>query len=79
MGARHAVRLWQARGDQGFGDLYLESTAEFGLESTSPDLQPGRAPNPLERFEVSTGLVFRNVWGRLRITASYLDVGEVLP
>lgn len=78
LGLRHAVRLWQARGDRGFGDLYLESTAELGVESTSPDIQPGRAPNPLQRFEVSTGLVFRNVWGRLRLVVSYLDVGEVL-
>lgn len=79
LGIRHAVRLWQARGEGGFGDLFLESTAEFGIEGTTPDLQPSRAPNPLERLEVSTGLVFRNAWGRLRILATYLDVGEVLP
>ena len=78
MGVRHAVRLWQARGERGFGDLFLESTAEYGIESTSPDLQPSLAPNPLERLEVSIGLVFRNAWGRLRLLATYLKVGEVL-
>lgn len=77
LGVRHAVRLWQARGAQGFGDLFLESTAEYGIESTSPSLQPSRAPNPLERLEVSTGVVLRNAWGVLRILFSYLDVGEV--
>lgn len=76
-GVRHAVRLWQARGSQGFGDLFLESRAEYGIESTSPRLQPSQAPNPLERLEVSTGLVFRNAWGILRLLFSYLDVGEV--
>ena len=78
LGARHAVRLWQARGDRGFGDLFLESTAEYGIESTSPNLQPSEAPNPLERLEVSVGMVFRNAWGRLRLIATYLDVGEVV-
>lgn len=77
MGVRHAVRLWQARRAKGFGDLFLESTAEYGIESTSPSLQPSQAPNPLERLEVSTGLVFRNAWGLLRIIFSFLDVGEV--
>jgi hypothetical protein len=42
-------------------------------------VRPGRAPNPLERLELSTGLVFRNAWGRLRLSVAYLDVGEVLP
>jgi hypothetical protein len=78
LGVRHAVRLWQARGDKGFGDLYLESRAELGIDATSPDIQPGRAPNPLERLEMSVGLIFRNAWGRLRILFSYLDVGEVV-
>ena len=72
------MRLWQARGDKGFGDLYLESTAELGVEATSPDIQTGRAPNPLERLEVSAGLIFRNAWGRLRLLFSYLGVGEVV-
>jgi hypothetical protein len=28
-------------------------------------------------MEISTGLTFRNRWGRLRLAVSYLDVGEV--
>ncbi len=78
LGLRHLARLKQSRGQGGFGDTYLESRAEFGIEATSPDLQPSRAPNPLERLELSIGLVFRSVWGRLRLMVSYLDVGEVL-
>jgi len=78
LGLRHLLRLKQSRGAGGFGDTYLESRAEFGVEATSPDLQPSRAPNPLERLELSIGLVFRSVWGRLRLMVSYLDVGEVL-
>jgi len=78
LGLRHLARLKQSRGQGGFGDTYLESRAEFGVEATSPDLRLSRAPNPLERLELSVGLVFRSVWGRLRLLVSYLDVGEVL-
>jgi len=77
LGLRHMVRLKQSRGQGGFGDTYLESRIEIGVESTSPDLQLSRAPNPLERLEASVGLVFRSAWGRLRIMLTYLDVGEV--
>jgi hypothetical protein len=78
LGLRHAVRLKQSRGAGGFGDTYLESQIEYGIESTSPDLQPSPAPNPLERLELSTGVVFRSAWGRLRLMVSFLDVGKVL-
>jgi hypothetical protein len=77
LGLRHVVRLKRSRGAGGFGDTYLESQIEYGVESTSPDLRPARASNPLERLELSTGIVFRSVWGRLRLMLSYLDVGEV--
>jgi hypothetical protein len=79
LGLRHLLRLKQSRGAGGFGDTYLESQIEYGIESTSPDVQPSFAPNPLERLELSTGLVFRSAWGRLRLFVSYLDFGEVLP
>ncbi|HEX5717084.1 MAG TPA: hypothetical protein VF179_13050, partial [Thermoanaerobaculia bacterium] len=78
LGLRHLARLKQSRGAGGFGDTYLESRIEIGVEATSPDLQPSRAPNPLKRLELSVGLVFRSVWGHLRLLVSYLDVGEVL-
>jgi hypothetical protein len=31
----------------------------------------------LGRLEISTGLTFRNRWGRLRLAFTYLDLGEV--
>jgi hypothetical protein len=77
LGLQHRVRLKQSRGQGGFGDTYLESRFEVGVESTSPNLRPSLAPNPLERLEASIGLVFRSAWGRLRIMLTYLDVGEV--
>ncbi|HYU34853.1 MAG TPA: hypothetical protein VEW48_22105 [Thermoanaerobaculia bacterium] len=78
LGLQHRVRLKQSRGHGGFGDTYLENRIELGIESTSPDLHLSQTPNPLERLELSTALVFRSVWGRLRLMVSYLDVGEVL-
>lgn len=77
VGLRHAVRLKQSRGERGFGDTYLESKIEVGIESTSLDVQPSSAPDPLQRLEMSLGLVFRSAWGRLRLLLTYLDVGEV--
>lgn len=78
VGLRHAVWLKQSRGTRGFADTYLESRVEYGIESTSPDLRTSSASNPLERLELSTGLVFRNAWGLLRFVLSFLDVGEVV-
>lgn len=78
LGLRHVVRLKQSRGQGGFGDTFLESRIEYGIESTSPDLGLPDARHPLERLELSTGVVFRSAWGRLRLAVSYLDVGEVL-
>ncbi len=78
-GFRHAVSLWRSRGDRGFGDLRFETGVELGMETTSPDLGLAQTPNPMERLQVSTGLVFRNQWGRLRVGFVYLDLGEVLP
>jgi hypothetical protein len=73
--ARHLLRLWTLRGEDGFGDFYLESGVTAGRELTSPD--PGTEHNPLDRLELSTALVFRNQWGRLRLKVAYLDLGEV--
>lgn len=76
-GVHHTLRLKQSRGERGFSDLYLESSAEVGVETTSPKLSTSTSPNPLERLELSIGLLFRNVWGVLRFRLSYLDLGEV--
>lgn len=78
LGLRHVVRLKQSRGQGGFGDTFLESQIEYGIESTSPDLALPDSHHPLERLELSTGVVFRSAWGRLRLAVSFLDVGEVL-
>lgn len=78
LGLRHALRLRQSRGERGFSDFYLENTLEAGVESLSTDRRLSSVENPLERLELSTALVFRNAWGRLRFELSYLNVGEVL-
>jgi hypothetical protein len=75
VGAQHALTLKRSRGVGRFTDLRLESGVEIGVEKTSPDF----GPSPLKRFMAYTGLVFRNQWGRVRATFSYLDLGEVLP
>ncbi len=74
--ARHLLRLRTHREPGDFSDLYLETGATFGVEATSPDLE--LRDNPLERMELSTGITWRNQWGRLRFIFTYLDLGEVL-
>ncbi|HEX7183069.1 MAG TPA: hypothetical protein VF756_14600 [Thermoanaerobaculia bacterium] len=77
-GLQHAISLRRARGENGFGDLRWETGLEVGFEGSSPQLGLD-TPNPLERLSLSTGLVYRNPWGRLRFQLTYLDIGEVLP
>jgi len=74
--ARHLLRLRSHREPGDFSDLYLETGATFGVEATSPYL--GLQDNSLERMELSTGITWRNQWGRLRFIFTYLDLGEVL-
>jgi surface antigen Omp85-like protein len=73
---RHLLRLWSLREPGNSADLYLDTNVTLGIESTSLSL--GLRDNPLERLELSTGITFRNQWGRLRFILSYLDLGEVL-
>lgn len=75
-GLQHAISLRRTRGEKGFGDLRWETGLEVGVEGSSPRLGLD-TPNPLERLSVSTGLVYRNPWGRLRFQLTYLDIGEV--
>lgn len=75
-GAKHLLRLWSLREPGNHGDLYLETEARYGIESSSPDF--GLQDNPLGRLEISTGLTFRNRWGRLRVALAYLDLDGVL-
>ena len=73
---RHLLRLWALREPGNMGDLYLDTNVIYSVEATSPDL--GLRNNPLTRLELSTGITFRNQWGRLRLLFTYLDLGEVL-
>jgi len=72
-GVAHALTLRRARSSETLTDIRLASGVEIGVEKTSPDL----GPSPLERFSVHTGLVFRNPWGRVQVTLTYLDLGEL--
>lgn len=76
LSARHLLRLRSHREPGDFSDLYLETGGTFGIETTSPDL--ALRDNPLERLELSTGITWRNQWGRLRFIFTFLDLGEVL-
>ncbi len=69
LGVDHAVTLRRSRTVGKLNDLRLESGVEVGAETVSPRV----APSPLRRFAVHTGLVFRNAWGRARVTVSYLN------
>jgi hypothetical protein len=73
-GIEHAWTVRRSRVAGELSDLRLETGAEIGGEKTSPDL----GPSPLKRFSAHTGLVYRNPWGRLRLTFTYLDFREVV-
>ncbi|MEO6195361.1 MAG: hypothetical protein ABIS20_20260 [Thermoanaerobaculia bacterium] len=75
VGLQHALTLKRSRKNGNFTDLRLETGVELGIESSGIDL----SPSPLRRFAASVGLVFRNQWGRVRATFSYLDLGHILP
>lgn len=74
--AGHLLRLWSLREPGNPQDVYIETTATYGIESASQDL--GVRHNPLERLNLSTGLTYRTRWGRLRFLLTFLDLGEVL-
>jgi hypothetical protein len=75
VGFQHAMTLKRTRKASDFTDLRLETGVEVGVESNRLDL----GPSPLRRFAASIGLVFRNQWGRVRATFSYLDLGSIFP
>jgi hypothetical protein len=74
--ARHLLRIWAMRETDNLADLYLDTTLTYGIEASSPRL--GLQDNPLERFDLTTGVIFRTPWGRLRLAFTYLDLGEFL-
>jgi hypothetical protein len=73
---RHLLRLWSLREPDNLADLYLDTALTYGIEATSPGL--GVRDNPLERFDLTTGLSFRTPWGLLRLAFTFLDLGEVV-
>ena len=75
VGAQHSATLRRSRSKDNFVDVRWETGTEIGVEKTSPDF----GPSPLKRFSVHTGIVFRNAWGRVRATLTYLDFGEIVP
>lgn len=72
-GALHSFRIFRQRSRQDFGDLRLETGAEVGREWVSPSFD--LPDNPLNRFQVSMALLYRNAWGRLRFALTYLFLG----
>ena len=75
MGVDHAVTLRHSRSAGDLNDLRLESGVEVGAETVSPRV----APSPLRRLAVHTGLVFRNAWGRARVSLSYVNFRKGAP
>jgi hypothetical protein len=73
-GVEHAWTLRRSRVAGELSDLRLESGVEIGGERTHPDL----GPSPLKRLSAHTGFVYRNPWGRIRLTFTYLDFHEVV-
>jgi hypothetical protein len=71
----HAVTLRRSRTAGDLSDLRLESGVEVGAETVSPR----NTPSPLRRLAVHAGLVFRNAWGRARVTLSYVNFRKGAP
>ncbi len=69
VGVDHAVTLRRSRTVGSLNDLRLESGVEVGAETVAPHA----TPSPLRRLVVHTGLVFRNAWGRARVSLSYVN------
>ena len=71
-GLGYALTLRRSRTPGWLNDLRLESSIEAGAEKVS-------TRNPLQRFSLSTGLVFRNAWGRVRLLLTYLNLARETP
>lgn len=68
-GLRHSLSLWGFERARRFGELRLETTANYGYEALSPRIGAGS----VGRFQLGTSLAFRNRWGLFRFGLSYLD------
>lgn len=67
---RHLFRLWTLREPGNLGDLYLETGASFGQNHISPDA--GFLLGDTLRLELSTALIYRSQWGRVRLNFAYI-------
>jgi hypothetical protein len=72
---QHSLTLLRSRGRDRVHDLRWETAAEMGYELTTPRL----GMSPLYRFQLDTSLVYRDQWGRLRASLTYLSFGRVIP
>lgn len=72
---QHSLTLQRSRGRGRVHDLRWENAAELGFERNSPAV----GPSPLRRFMIETALVYRDQWGRVRASLTYLSLGKILP
>ncbi|HEX2222852.1 MAG TPA: hypothetical protein VHN15_01455, partial [Thermoanaerobaculia bacterium] len=72
-GLRHSTPLWGFERARRLGELRLETNAHYGYEVLSPQVGSGA----VGRFQLGTGLAFRNRWGLFRFGLSYINfIGE---
>jgi hypothetical protein len=72
---QHSLTLQRSRGRSRLLDLRWETGAEIGMERSAPALGHGT----LRRLLLETSLVYRNQWGRIRASLTFLSLGKVLP
>jgi hypothetical protein len=72
---QHSLVLKRTRGTKRVHDLLWETSAELGAERNTPAL----GPTPLRRIAFETALVYRDQWGRVRVSLDYLNLGKILP
>jgi hypothetical protein len=72
---QHSLTLQRSRGRSRLLDLRWETGAELGMERSSPAFGHGT----LRRLLLETSLVYRNQWGRIRASLTFLSLGKVLP
>ena len=71
---RHLFRIYRSSLAEKHRELFWETRASLGYESTSPDL--GLLNDSLDRLTFSTGLAYRTSWGIFRLGLTYLDFGR---
>jgi hypothetical protein len=72
---QHSLTLKRSRARGGVQDVRWETGVELGVERNTPAV----GPSPLRRFAIETALVYRDQWGRVRLSLNYLNIGKILP